>query len=467
LATYRCSIVLRRSWFYGFYEANRGHLGIWKTLNFNDARQSLVAGTAKTKLERQSMAITKKILFISYDGMTDPLGQSQVIPYLAGLTNYGYEFTILSCDKPVLYKQNKAYVLQQLNPYPIQWVSIPYHKNPPVISSVFDLYKLKQMTAVLHKKIQFDMVHTRPGVPTLVAMWMKKKFGVKFLNDVRGFWADERVDGGMWNLKNPVFRKVYTFFKRHEYACIENADYTTCLTYRAQNEIHSWKNISHQPIPIEVIPCSVDLTLFNPGKINIQLKHQLKNELAINDSDLIISYLGSIGGWYLTNEMMQFCKIISDKIPHTKFLFISPHRHQVIITAAKKNHIPPHKIIVKHGKRHEIPVLLSLSNYSVFFIKPCYSKISSSPTKQGEIMAMGIPVITNEGVGDVADIVKKYNAGIVLTELNKIEFKRAADMIIGDKIFNPEEIRKGAKDYYDLNVAIEKYGKVYRLILNS
>ncbi len=52
----------------------------------------------------------KKILFISYDGMTDPLGQSQVIPYLEGLTKYGYLFTILSCDKPKMYKENKSYV---------------------------------------------------------------------------------------------------------------------------------------------------------------------------------------------------------------------------------------------------------------------------------------------------------------------------------------------------------------------
>ncbi|MEI9956314.1 MAG: hypothetical protein WDM90_08440 [Ferruginibacter sp.] len=48
-----------------------------------------------------------------------------------------------------------------------------------------------------------------------------------------------------------------------------------------------------------------------------------------------------------------------------------------------------------------MPLLLSLSQFSVFFIKPCYSKQSSSPTKHGEIMAMGIPLITNSGVGDV------------------------------------------------------------------
>lgn len=77
----------------------------------------------------------KKILFISYDGMTDPLGQSQVIPYLAGLTKFGYTFTILSCDKAVRYAANKEYVEKLIAPYHIKWVSVRYHKSPPVLSS--------------------------------------------------------------------------------------------------------------------------------------------------------------------------------------------------------------------------------------------------------------------------------------------------------------------------------------------
>lgn len=413
------------------------------------------------------MTGNKKILFISYDGLTDPLGQSQVIPYLAGLTKYNFEFTILSCDKPALYKKNKEYVENLIAPYPIKWVSAPYHKDPPVLSSIFDFYQLKKMAKELHIKEKFDMVHTRPGVPTLVALWLKKKYGIKFLNDVRGFWADERVDGGMWNLKNPVFKKIYSFFKKHEYECIKRSDYTTCLTYQAKKEMHTWKNIPGQPIPIEVIPCSVDLDLFDPAKIDPALKEKFKTVLGIKDDDLIVSYLGSIGGWYLTDEMMQFCKTLLTKLPKTKFLFISPHRHEIILETAKKYDIPADRIIVKKGMRHEIPVLLSLSNYSVFFIKPCYSKISSSPTKHAEIMAMGIPVITNAGVGDVEEITTKYNAGIVLKDLNPNEYQKAAEIISKENHFNKEEIINGAKEYYDLEKAIRKYLKVYNTILTN
>ena len=43
---------------------------------------------------------------------------------------------------------------------------------------------------------------------------MKRKHGVKFLFDMRGFWADERVEGGLWNLSNPVFNWAYKYFKK-------------------------------------------------------------------------------------------------------------------------------------------------------------------------------------------------------------------------------------------------------------
>lgn len=397
--------------------------------------------------------------------MTDPLGQSQVIPYLSGLTKSGYQFTILSCDKPEKYAAKKEYVAKLIANVPIEWVSIPYHKNPPVLSSIYDLRALKKKAAQLHKEKCFDMVHSRSGIPTLVGLWMKKKYGVKFLNDVRGFWADERVDGGMWNLKNPLYRSVYNFFKKHEYECLEMAEYNTCLTQVAKNEMLSWSNIKTQPLKIQVIPCSTDLELFNSNNIDEELKDKFRKELNLSDDDFVISYLGSIGGWYLTGEMMRFCKLLSEKIPAAKFLFISPHRHEDILDAAGKYGVLPVQIITRNASRHEVPVLLSFSNYSIFFIKPCYSKLSSSPTKHGEIMAMGIPVITNSGVGDVKEIVDKYKAGFVVDNFSDKAFNNVIQQIATGNRFNGEEIRNGAREFYSLEKAIDSYYLVYNNIM--
>lgn len=397
--------------------------------------------------------------------MTDPLGQSQVIPYLKGLTKHGYRFTLLSCDKPKNYIAHKSYVENLIKEFPIRWVSLPYHKSPPILSAVYDFFQIKKTIRKIQKKYPVQMVHTRPGVPTLAALWMKKKYGTKFLNDVRGFWADERVDGGMWNTKNPLFHAVYKFFKNHEFECLTLSDYNVCLTHAAKKEMLSWKNLPNQPLPIEVIPCSADLDLFNPNNITAAQQQNSKQALGILPDEVVISYLGSIGGWYLTEEMMRFCKMVSDKIPNSKFLFISPHRHEAILKAAENFGLPASKIIIKKAARHQVPELLSLSNYSLFFIKPCYSKMSSSPTKHGEIMAMGIPVITNSGVGDVKEIVLNNYSGFVVNDLTEESFCEVINSLQNNFAFNKQKISESAKEVYSLEKAIAQYKKVYDTVL--
>lgn len=406
----------------------------------------------------------KKILFISYDGMTDPLGQSQVIPYLQGLSHHGYEIFLLSCEKETAFQQNKTGVEQLLKGYNIQWLPLNYTKNPPVLSTLIDIIKLRKAAKKIHKEHSIDMVHTRPGVPALVGLWMKKKMGVKFLNDIREFYADSRVEGNMWNNKNPLYKIIYNFFKRKEIEGVKLSDGIVCLTHAAEKIIRQWPEYK-QSIPLEVIPCSVDLALFDPAKISANKKNELRKELNIGEGDLIVSYLGSIGGWYLTAEMMQFCKLLSDKKTGVKFLFISPHRHDEIVAAAAKYGVSPEKIITKKAGRQDVPLLLSLSDYAVFFIRPCYSKQSSSPTKHGEIMAMGIPLITNSGVGDVKEVVIRYNSGIVLDEFTEPAFAAAVDKALSACNYDAAGIRQGARDFYSLDSAIEKYNKIYSQVL--
>jgi len=405
--------------------------------------------------------MNKHVLFISYDGMTDQLGTSQIIPYIIGLTKQGYSFTLLSCDKPDRLLKLRSYITEILSPYPIEWVPILYHKKPPVLSTLYDYWNLKRHAKKLHRKKPFDLVHTRSGVPSLVGLWLKKNLGIKFYNDVRGYYADDRVDGNMWSQKWLIYRMVYRFFKKHELACFLKADVSSVLTYAARRDVQQWKNIPNQPIPLEVIPCSADVDFFNPTNINLSLKEKLREELGIKKDEFIVSYLGSVGGWYMTGEMIHFCKVLYEKKPGTRFLFISPQPHSLILELAAKYGLPEESLILRQGLRHEIPALLSFSSYSLFFIKACYSKIAASPTKHGEIMAMGIPVITNSGVGDVKEIVEKYKGGFVINQLTAEAFNATAEQIAAGYNFDPKLIRKGAIEFYSLDNALAKYTANY------
>lgn len=408
----------------------------------------------------------KNVLFISYDGMTDPLGQSQVIPYLQGLSKAGYNIYILSCEKKEAYFNNKELIKELLITSSITWLPISYTKSPPILSTLWDIVKLKRAAKKIHHQVSINLVHTRPGIPALVGLWMKEKYAVKFLNDIREFFADSRVEGNMWNIKNPLYKMVYDYFKRKESEAAKKNDGIVCLTNAAEKIIRQWPGVDKN-VPLQVIPCSVDLNLFDPAGISLQRKELLRADLKLKETDIVISYLGSIGGWYLTNEMMQFCKMLQENIPEVKFLFISPHRHEEIITSANQFGLNSNNIITQKASRNQVPVLLSLSSYSVFFIKPCYSKQSSSPTKHGEIMAMGIPVITNAGVGDVKEIVERYNSGYVINDFSENSYKALVVKINNGVPFNKNNIRNGAKEVYALENAIESYKKIYRAILEG
>ncbi|MFZ1527337.1 MAG: glycosyltransferase [Ferruginibacter sp.] len=407
---------------------------------------------------------TKNVLFISHDGMTDPLGQSQVIPYLRGISRHGYRFFILSCEKKGNYQKNCEAVEKSLEGSAITWVPVWYHNKPPIVSTFYDMAVLRIKAKALHRKYGIDMVHTRSGVPPLLGMWLKKKYGIKFLHDIREFYADGRVDGGFWNQKNPLFRAIYKFFKKKEAEELAICDGAVCLTHAAEKIIRQlpYFNLAK---PLQVIPCSVDMQLFNPAGISREELLNVKREKGIAPGDMVISYLGSIGGWYLTDEMIRFCKKLSDKIPAAKFLFISPHRHEFILEMATKYNLEPAKIITTHAKRAEVPSLLALSTYSIFFIIPCFSKLSSSPTKHAEIMAMGIPVITNSGVGDLDEIISHSSSGILLKDFTETSFDDAVEQIKQGMSFNPECIRQGAAEYYALPLAVNKYVELYDALL--
>ena len=80
---------------------------------------------------------------------------------------------------------------------------------------------------------------------------------------------------------------------------------------------------------------------------------------------------------------------------------------------------------------------------------------------------MGIPLITNSGVGDVEMIVERYNSGIVIQEFNEQEFTEAAQKIASGLSFNNNSIRQGAKEFYSLETAVEKYISIYNSIFDQ
>lgn len=399
----------------------------------------------------------KRIVYISYDGMTDPLGQSQVIPYIKGLSQLGYQFSLISFEKQENFASGKSTISTLLSESNIIWHPLLYTKKPPVLSTLYDIYKLKKLVRTLHQQNPFDLIHCRSYISALAGLSMSEKHGVPFVFDMRGFWADERVDGGLWDLKNPIYHAIYKFFKKKETEFVKASSAVISLTHKAKAEILTWDSISPDKF-IKVIPCCVDTDLFNPEHITEQALDKLRTRLHLDKSAPVIVYLGALNTWYCLPEMLQFFKLFLQKHPKTKIVFVTHEPETTIWKEAEKQKIDPSFIIIRKAARTEVPLYLSLATFSVFFIKQAYSKMASSPTKLGELLSMNIPVICNAGVGDTEGFVKQLEAGIVVENFSREELLRAATTI---DISTQVDLRNKANELFSLQIGVQSYSEVY------
>lgn len=407
---------------------------------------------------------TKRVLYISYDGMTDPLGQSQVLPYLAKLSEHGYQFTLLSFEKGARYQKDGKIIRDLCTAAGINWQPLFFTKNPPILSKIYDRWQMKRKVKQLHRNHRFDMIHCRSYIAAEMGLWLKKATGVKFLFDMRGFWADEKVDGGQWNQQSLFFRKVYQHYKQKEKEFLLQADAIISLTQVAKDEL--LRQDAYKQLRIDVIPCCADLEHFNYNNIGTEEKAKLRQQLKIGENKKVITYLGSVGGWYMTKEMFGFVSCLLRRYPEFVMIVLTRDEPAWVKAEAMQQGIPEDKLIVTTAPRDKMPLYISLSDCSIFFIRPTYSKKASSPTKHAELMGMGIPVICND-IGDTGHIIEQTKTGVMISEFTETEYEKQVQKMDQVLAIPKEYIRQTAFQYFDLKAGVASYLQVYKRILKD
>ena len=231
------------------------------------------------------------ILYLSYDGLTDPLGQSQVLPYLIGLSVKGATIHIISFDKQERFEKQKSLIEKIVTENNLVWHPMAYTKRPPVLSTIYDLWHLRNKAKQIVQENKIEIVHCRSYLTSLVGLWLKKKLHTKFVFDMRGFWADERVEGKIWNLQNPIYKRIYSFFKNKEKQFLEQSDAIVCLTYAAKSEMMKW-SFKMDAEKITVIPCCVDVDFFNKKNLPFKERNIFRKKIGVDENELLLIYTG-------------------------------------------------------------------------------------------------------------------------------------------------------------------------------
>jgi glycosyltransferase involved in cell wall biosynthesis len=397
------------------------------------------------------------VLFVTYDGLTDPLGQSQILPYLIQLNRRGYRISILSNEKPKGLAQNYSAVKAILEKEKISWRFVQYQNQPPIIGTLLNIRRMKKALEKWHQEQAFQAFHCRSIIPAIIADKCRDQQKEKLIFDIRGFWADERVEGGLWKLSNPVYAWMYRYFKGQEKKLFAKADHIVSLTENAKQHILAHFQSKGK---VQVIPCAADLDHFDYQQLKTNEQEALARKLGIKADDFVLSYIGSLGTRYRLDEMMRFFKLLLEHRPKSKFLFISRHDPDFIYQHAQTAGIPKDKLVIQASSYQEIPKYIALSHASIFFIVTSFSGKAVSPTKQAEVLGMGLPIVANTGLGDTDLILADQAVGIVVKDYSEKSLQQAVKQLL-DQNYQKERIRTEALKWFALETAVNRYEEVY------
>lgn len=243
----------------------------------------------------------------------------------------------------------------------------------------------------------------------------------------------------------------------------ESSDQIVVLTDAAKKIL----SLNYNEDKISVIPCCADFDLFNFKSVTRESINMAKDDLKLNDNHFILSYLGSVGTWYELDNMLEFFARVKLKKPNAVFVFFTPSEPNIILSKLEKYGIKNEDIRIRFIDRIDLPRYLLVSSISIFFIKNTFSKKASSPTKHAELMGLGIPVISNFGVGDLDVIINNTKTGqlIDMNEVTSIDkvINSMDDLVAIDRDY----IRKRGKEIYSLTKGSLSYDGIYSNIINK
>ncbi|MGI9103740.1 MAG: glycosyltransferase family 4 protein [Terriglobales bacterium] len=401
-----------------------------------------------------------RILYISYFGVQKHLVQTQVVPYLRELAAAGCQVVLLSFEESTgdraAAQRERERLAKLLTEYGIAWHALRYHKRPSLPATIYDVVAGTVYAAGLMLRRRFDVVHARSHVPAVIALCLKSLFGVRMVFDLRGVMAEEYVDAGRWRQGGIAYRLT----KWTETRALRSADGIVMLTHNIREALMERSpELRKRRGDIEIIPCCVMTDKYHP-----RLREPSRKRLGLEDKK-VMAYVGSLGSWYMMEAMAQAFAEFRNMDPSAHFLIITQSEYELITTPLRALGVPESAYTVMTAPVEEVPGLLIAADFAISFIQPCFSKRSSSPTKIGEYLAAGLPILTNAGIGDVDEIVTGEQVGVLVDGFDPGSYQAALTAVA--TLLNDGTIQARCRETAERRFAMhgvgrEGYLRVYR-----
>jgi glycosyltransferase involved in cell wall biosynthesis len=354
-------------------------------------------------------------LYICYLSLADPLVHTQVVAYLRGLAAAGHEIHLLTFETGRLTRAARRKWRRQLSQQGMKWHGLRYHKRPSLPATVYDALVGAAYAAFLVRRHRLDALHARGHVPAAMALitrWLCWPRPPALIFDIRGLMAEEYEDAGRWKRDSVPFRLAHLV----QAAAIRQAAGIVVLTNRVRQQLFG----SGEDPRVHVIPCCADLQGLASAAV---VRERVRAELGLREA-IVMVYVGKFTGWYMEREMVEFFADARENEPRMRFLILTQADQETIRQEFDKRGIETSAYTITSAPPEQIGSYLAAADFGLSFIRPSPSKASSSPTKVGEYLGAGLPVLSTAGVGDLDTLITP-DVGVLVGEHSELAYRGA------------------------------------------
>lgn len=366
------------------------------------------------------------LTYITIDSLSEGVGSSQITPLITLLANAGLKISLISYEK----SNPGSKVTNYFKSIGVEW-NVRDFGQSGLMGGIARLNNLRQEVP------KTNLIHARSDIPAVSAIASQQ---APVLWDVRSLWADQKVmiqKSHFGTISYPLYRGLESI------AASKSLGMSTLTSAVVPILEQRHKVLPHLRT---VVTTAVDLNRF-----------QLSSVLPPKVRAL---FSGTFNEYYDLDLSRLFMEEFQKQVP-TDIHWARPSESQ-------RSEIGVGESRVLVGS--QIGMAEIIPNYS-FGVSVCKldagpSLAAAMPTKIGEFLACGRPVVVNKGLGDMDEFLREYDAGVILdgTPRNLVESASKLSSLLLDSE-TPMRCRALAEKHFSMKEGSIKYLDLYSRML--
>lgn len=408
---------------------------------------------------------TSSILYVTFDGVLQHLGYSQVVRPLLGLGAKGHGYVLLTYERAKdMAQEERVFALRnELRKGGVEWEPLVWQEGGSGQAAVRNLTlgTAKAMQLAATRKVQ--LVHARGYHGAAVAYALRRSLGIPYVFDARGYWIDERLEDGRW-FTRPVAHAVA---RRAERGMYEGAQAIVTLTDLHREDLRTGARGVRFGGPVLTIPTCADFNEFRLGTMEErdQVRREFFGETNVGP---VLGIVGSANSNYQLDATVRLGRHLLEANPAARLLVFSAQTEEYE-GLLRRGGIAAGKYRVVSVAHGAMPCAIHALDWGALLLKESPAKRASMPTKLAEFLAAGVRPVHFGCNGEVGAWVAKTGSGVTLDSLEEASLQAVARRIAEDKgsaeLMQPA--REIGEEHFSLKRGVERYDALLCGLLGS